>query len=149
MIFQNFDILLTVCCFLELQLRTAVIQVKFFHRRNRIVSTAENFPDSPSYLSHHSTAVQEFLHLSREEVREDVEVGQEGEADEELVGGESQAVLTQPPVSRLAQLTGEPDSVVIQEAEHQHAGQEPVAVVAAAQVEVGGHLEVLNVRHHR
>ena len=148
MIFHNCDILQTVSCFLVVHLHTAVTQVNFFHRRNRIVSTAENFPDSPSQ-SHHSTAVQEFLHLSREEVQEDVEVGQEGEADEELVGGESQPVLTQPPVSRLTQLTREPDSVVIQEAEHQHAGQEPVAIVAAAQVEVGGHLEVLNVRHHR
>ena len=57
MIFQNFDILLTVYCFLELQLRTAVIQVqvKFLHRRNRIVST--------------------LFHLLREEVGENVKVG--------------------------------------------------------------------------
>ena len=55
MIFQNFDILLTVCCFLELQLHTAVIQVKVFHRRNKIVST--------------------LLHLLLEEVGENVKVG--------------------------------------------------------------------------
>ena len=145
MIFYNGDILIVGSCLLALQ-ADAVIQVKFFHRRNRIISPAENFPDSLSGLSQ-ATASQESLHLPSEQVSEDVEVGQQGESDEELVGGDSEAVLTQG-VSRLAEVTVEPDSQVVQETGQHYPGHQPVAVVATAQVQVGGHLEVLDVGHH-
>ena len=145
MIFQNCAFFIIGSRLLVLNAR--VIQVEFFQRRNRIISPAEKFPDSLSDLSQ-STAGQESLDLPRGKVGEDGEVGQEGEDDEDLVGGESEAVHTQR-LPGLAQVTVEPDSQVVQEAGQHYPGHQPVAVVATAQLQVGGHLEVLDVGHHR
>ena len=41
-----------------------------------------------------------------------------------------------------------PGAQIDQEAEDQDTGQQPVATVGTAQVEVERHLEVVNVRHH-
>ena len=145
MIFQNCAFFIIGSCLLVLN--TRVVQVEFFQRRNRIISTAEKFPDSLSDLSQ-STAGQESLDLPRGQVGEDGEVGQEGEDDEDLVGGESEAVHTQR-LPLLAQVAVEPDGQVVTETQPGNAGQQPVAVVGTAQLQVGGHLEVLDVGHHR
>ena len=73
-------------------------------------------------------------------------MGQDGQTDEELDGVEGLPIQTVL-VSTAGKLTVERVGETDQEAEDQDTGQQPVAIVGAAQVEVERHLEVSDVGH--
>ena len=154
MILETILNLIIICHRAVLSVPRVPIQVDFLHWRNRIIPPADqqspkSVPDQgqPALsVGHH----HEPPHLLGEQVSQDVEVGDESETEQYLESPVASSVHTE---SRglglgLEVSTVEPGGQVDQETEDQDTRQQPVAPVAAAQLEVERHLEVLDVRHH-